>query len=216
MKRLALFLALGSFPPITFAETPSPNAATTEPHAILQCTTGRAGLSNCKVIEESPEGQGLGTAALIGSACTALPKQNQAPSDTKKQSSESTIQVVVPFAGVSLPVAPNWSGCNATTLQASSPIVTPILTKKPNGNDFVRLYPDRAMNQGLNGKVLVQCTIEKDRLRPCSILQDNPKNMGFDKATLEIMKIFRVDPYSADGNSVDGGQYRIIVIWRAG
>jgi hypothetical protein len=53
-------------------------------------------------------------------------------------------------------------------------------------------------------------------LDPCSVLQETPEHYDFGKATLEIMKIFKVEPQDSNGLSVEGGQYRTVMFWRIG
>jgi hypothetical protein len=145
VKRLALMLAIIGVPQSGMAAKTPQSAAAPIPHATIQCMTGGGGFSNCRVVDEAPDGQGLGVAALIGSPCLQMETQKAGADSEAPVNQEKSIRLVIQFPGAPLPIAPNWFGCNATLLQASSPLSHPIFSKKPDGDDFVRLYPSRAL-----------------------------------------------------------------------
>ncbi|THD55407.1 M56 family metallopeptidase [Phenylobacterium sp.] len=106
---------------------------------------------------------------------------------------------------------------------ATPTVTTPIWTRKPTIEDIARLYPADAAKQGLSAQVVVTCRIGVDgRLAECGIGRDDVKVAGrepsladqdFGTATLQLAKIFRMQPVSRDGQKTAGGVVRIPVRW---
>jgi TonB family protein len=185
------------------------------PHATLQCSEVEYMLSGCKVVEEVPEGDGLGAAAQIGSACIEMNKSNSGTGPVKQSDgNDDMIELDFQFPGARLPVAPNILGCKASLDLVMKPILWPKFLSKATGNDYEEYYPARANEDFVQGGVVVQCTINDGHLNGCLILKESPENYGFGQSTLKIMNRFRVAPLDDRGHPVEGGQFRTIVHWR--
>jgi beta-lactamase regulating signal transducer with metallopeptidase domain len=112
---------------------------------------------------------------------------------------------------------------NAQSLQGAP--FHSIWLKKPSGDDLVSLYPAEALARNLTGDVLMACKVGADgRLNGCDIkrvdvtgahVPDNPANdPGFGAATLELSKLFQMEPVSASGKPTAGTEIRIPVRFR--
>lgn len=108
---------------------------------------------------------------------------------------------------------------NAQPTQAAS--FHSIWIKKPTGDDMMRLYPAEAVANGLTGEVVMSCKVGADgRLNRCTILRatvsgdDGPApaaDPGFGAATLELAKLFQMEPTDRRGAPTAGTEIRIPV-----
>lgn len=63
--------------------------------------------------------------------------------------------------------------------------------RKPTGDDFARLYPRLAVMRNLNGRVLLECRVaDAGDLTACSVLAENPVDVGFGEATVKLAERF--------------------------
>jgi TonB family protein len=100
----------------------------------------------------------------------------------------------------------------ATQPSQSRTVVDPDWSSKPNGADFVRLYPRKASDLGKEGKVLMQCRVERTgALSACVIKHEDPRGLGFGKATLQMAPLFRMKPKTVSGKPVSGALVTIPV-----
>jgi TonB family protein len=120
-------------------------------------------------------------------------------------------------------------GCLATALTLTllpnaaaqpGPAAPPMITTAafehlPNGAVFERFYPQAARDQGVSGRVRVQCTVSQTgTLIDCQIVSEDPKGWGFGEATLRLAGEFRVRPATADGAPTANGVISFPVVWR--
>ncbi|HWA22374.1 MAG TPA: hypothetical protein VG735_08280 [Caulobacterales bacterium] len=66
----------------------------------------------------------------------------------------------------------------------------------PTGKDFDRLYPPRALGEGLSGTTVMCCKLLPDRTYNCTLAYESPAGYGFGAAALEMSKKFRMTPES--------------------
>ena len=101
-----------------------------------------------------------------------------------------------------------------------------IWLKKPALEDLVRVYPADAIARKLTGEVVMACKVGADgRLNACDIARvsvngahapDNPADdPGFGAATLELSKLFQMEPVSPSGQPTAGTTIRIPVRFQA-
>jgi protein TonB len=86
---------------------------------------------------------------------------------------------------------------------------------RPTQRDFQSAYPQRALNDGVNGHVSLQCTAAEGGWLDCSVSDENPRGYGFGAAALELSRKFRLEPTSPDGRSVAGGRVEVPVEFRS-
>jgi len=107
-------------------------------------------------------------------------------------------------------------------MRSVKPAFHSIWLKKPALEDLVRLYPADALAKNLTGDVLMACKVGADgRLNDCDIARvsvsgahvpDNPADdPGFGAATLELSKLFQMEPTNASGQPTAGTTIRIPV-----
>jgi protein TonB len=85
--------------------------------------------------------------------------------------------------------------------------------QQPNGRDFVRFYPSRAMDREQTGRVVLDCLVSADGTISCSVASEDPPGWGFGEASLRASRLFRVAPQTADGRPTSGGRFRKTLIW---
>jgi protein TonB len=87
-------------------------------------------------------------------------------------------------------------------------ITNPDWIHKPGADEFAQYYPQRAMELGKEGSVVISCTVtEKGTLTGCSTSEEDPPGFGFADAAVKISRYFKMKPKQVDGQSVAGGQF---------
>lgn len=96
-----------------------------------------------------------------------------------------------------------------------------IWIRKPTGDDMARLYPAEAVAKGLTGDVTMSCKVGADgRLNGCTIDRATVSgdsgpapaaDPGFGAATLELAKLFQMEPTNRLGAPTAGTEIRIPV-----
>ena len=62
----------------------------------------------------------------------------------------------------------------------------------------------------VEGKATLNCTVDaKGQLQSCSVVSEEPADMGFGDAAMKLSKLFKMRPQTKDGQPVDGGTVRI-------
>ena len=157
--------------------------------------TATGGLSDCKVWHEYPEGAGFGGAAVKLAPTFAM---------------RTTQTDGAPAAGgyVIMPINFDLDG-PATVVEArpdGSRVVTkPAWLRLPTPVDLARYYPSRAQNLGKHGRAVVRCTVTFAGLfTDCVVVSEDPAEFGFGQTTLRMVKLFRMRPWTADGQSIEG------------
>jgi TonB family protein len=105
----------------------------------------------------------------------------------------------------------------AAHAQTSSPLhALPIKglhwLRKPSGEDIAAAYPQRAKDQAVSGRILLECqTTAGGSFSSCTILSVAPDDFGFGEAALKLSRLFRLDP-KQDGVVLEGGVIQIPII----
>ncbi|HEX7886545.1 MAG TPA: energy transducer TonB, partial [Phenylobacterium sp.] len=91
-----------------------------------------------------------------------------------------------------------------------SVITNPDWLRRPTGDDINRYYPDRASRMEVEGRATLSCQVNaRGTLESCSIVSEDPGDMGFGDAAMKMSKLFKMRPQTRDGQPVDGGTVRI-------
>lgn len=158
--------------------------------ATLTCErTERGNLAGCRLLEETPIGQGFGAAALALASRSA--------------------------DGCGPPVPPSWRAARPIrfTFTASPTAIAPYALRPgwmvaapkwrllPNSEQFLRFYPERASRRRIQGKAVLQCLATADgRMSHCDVIAEDPVGYDFGKAAVQLSTLFGIDPAECDGH----------------
>ncbi len=95
-------------------------------------------------------------------------------------------------------------------------ITNPTWLERPNGRDFQREYPERALEREREGRVVLDCVVNASGRISCSVASEDPTGWGFGPAALRISRSFRMAPATSDGSPTDGGRVRVPIAFRLG
>ncbi|MGE3143833.1 MAG: energy transducer TonB [Hyphomonadaceae bacterium] len=95
-------------------------------------------------------------------------------------------------------------------------ITNPQWIERPNGRDFAREYPDRALEREREGRVVLDCVVGADGRISCSVTSEDPEGWGFGNAALRIARSFRLAPRLENGQPTEGGRVRVPIAFRLG
>ncbi len=91
-----------------------------------------------------------------------------------------------------------------------SVVGAPVWIKTPKGDDFARVYPITARQQGLAGGATMTCRIDaKGLLNTCTVANEAPAKAGFGQAALALAPAFRMTGTDETGLATDGNQVAI-------
>ncbi len=88
-------------------------------------------------------------------------------------------------------------------------INSPEWVNVPNGRDFARFFPLRAFEEGVSGRVVLDCIVAADGLLGCTVASHEPEGYGFDDAGMRISRYFRMTTETRQGVSTVGGRVRV-------
>lgn len=67
----------------------------------------------------------------------------------------------------------------------------------PSGDDVSSVYPAHEQRLHNSDRVVLDCAIADDgTLQSCDVVDDKRPNVGFDKAALKLVKLFKMSPLS--------------------
>lgn len=87
-------------------------------------------------------------------------------------------------------------------------VANPHWRRRPS--DLGRYYPERAIQRGVEGEVLLDCLVGTSGLLNCSVSQETPASWGFGEAALRISRDYQMAPATRNGVPVEG-RYRMRV-----
>ncbi len=88
-------------------------------------------------------------------------------------------------------------------------------SQRPNASDYSRYYPRRARYNGIDGRVVLSCVVQRSLRLQCSVAEENPPGQGFGDAALRIARRFRAERQFPDGRSTVGAQVNMPMVFRA-
>ena len=88
-------------------------------------------------------------------------------------------------------------------------VTDPVWVSRPSGADIALAYPDGAARASFQGSAVLLCTAtEAGLLADCAVEAEDPPNMGFDAAVLELSRHFVLHPKDKQGDFVMGRPVR--------
>jgi hypothetical protein len=159
----------------------------------LGCRVNSAGeLTNCTLLDESPDGAGFGRAGLFLSTAFRVEMSGKG-ARWKGQ----TISVSIDFT------PPQYARI-APDAAAAGPSRGARLVRWVNGPPWAH-YPLRARLTGLSGRVRLRCRVGHNGVVPqCSAVDEQPKGLGFGLAAEQGVRNLRVSSKTLDGSDTEG------------
>jgi protein TonB len=81
-------------------------------------------------------------------------------------------------------------------------IMSPRWQERPR--NLQRFYPQRALERGVEGEVMLNCLVRVSGLLACTIVSESPRGWGFADAAQRIAAAHRMMPATRDGVAVEG------------
>jgi|GEM_PF-2874676 len=105
--------------------------------------------------------------------------------------------------------SPTWA-----QLDAAQTLIDPDWAARPNSHSFIRHYPQRALEQTLDGEAVVDCLVVDDGKLSCIGIEETPTGEGFAEAAVGIARDYRVRR-GQDGTPALGRRVRLSVHFNA-
>lgn len=77
-------------------------------------------------------------------------------------------------------------------------------------------YPAAAQEQGIGGRVVLECPIGEDGRLACVVTEETPADMAFGAAALRMSEDWRIAPRTRDGEPTAGGRIRRTLVFEPG
>ena len=91
----------------------------------------------------------------------------------------------------------------------SPPVVSnPQWVRRPR--DLARYYPPRALERGMEARVVMDCAVSVQGMLNCSVVSETPENWGFGEAARRISRDYQMVPATRDGMPIEA-RYRLVV-----
>ena len=97
---------------------------------------------------------------------------------------------------------------------APAVITNPQWIERPNGRDFAREYPERALERERSGRVVLDCVVGSSGRISCSVASEDPSGWGFGDAAIRISRRFRMSPQTVNGEPTEGGRVRVPITFQ--
>lgn len=170
------------------------------------------------------------------------PRSSTPPSTTQQQAAVTqTASASSPASGGPISLSPGSSQQPASTTPAPTitppPVTTPtqpastsrttrpaevrppsgsvVWTQRPSARRISELYPQRALREGLGGRVQLDCTVNPNLSLNCSVASETPAGEGFGRAALTAANSYRARATLSDGSSAVGTRTRLAVNFQA-
>jgi periplasmic protein TonB len=93
-------------------------------------------------------------------------------------------------------------------------IRNPSWVQRPSGRQLADLYPRIAAERGISGGATLMCeVIGSGAVRNCAVIDESPKGRGFGEAALASARLFKLNPRTVDGETVEGAKVRIPLVF---
>lgn len=113
------------------------------------------------------------------------------------------------------PLEPDVDSATSDWGQPSPAEITqPRWIETPNGADFARHYPRRALERERDGRVVLDCVVAATGRLGCAVASETPAGWGFGEAALRISESFRMSPMLENGQPTEGGRVRVPIAFQ--
>ncbi|MGQ0531369.1 MAG: hypothetical protein ACT4OF_01590 [Caulobacteraceae bacterium] len=90
-----------------------------------------------------------------------------------------------------------------------------VWVQRPSARRIADLYPQRALREGVGGRVVLDCRVLGDLSVSCSVVSETPAGAGFGRAALGATSAYRARATLSDGLSAVGSSARIAMNFQA-
>ena len=132
-------------------------------------------------------------------------ERNTSPPEDSVEESPSVYCAFVPSACPQEPPDPTFG----------SVVGAVVWVERPTARRISELYPQRALRQGLGGRVALDCTVLASLAVECAVASESPPGEGFGRAALAAAQSYRSRPTLSDGRSAVGTRTRVIMSFQA-
>lgn len=87
--------------------------------------------------------------------------------------------------------------------------------QRPSARRIADLYPQRALREGIGGRVTMDCVVQASLGVSCTIASESPSGEGFGRAALSAAGSYRAQPSLSNGQSAVGTRTRLSVSFQA-
>lgn len=77
-------------------------------------------------------------------------------------------------------------------------------------------YPATAQEQGIGGRVVLECPVGDDGRLACVVTEETPEGMAFGAAALRMSEDWRISSRTRDGQPTAGGRIRRTLVFKPG
>lgn len=103
----------------------------------------------------------------------------------------------------------------AATPQRPPPQGSVAWAQRPSARRISDAYPQRALRDGIGGRVELDCTVLPSLALNCSVASETPAGQGFGRAALAAAGSYRAQASLSDGASASGARTRIVIQFQA-
>jgi len=93
-------------------------------------------------------------------------------------------------------------------------LIDPPWTSRPTPRDLAEYFPERAAENNITGRVVLDCIVDAAGQLLCRVLSEDPRGYGFADASLRAARDFRVELRTPDGTPTEGASIRLPIQWR--
>ena len=90
-----------------------------------------------------------------------------------------------------------------------------VWAQRPSSRRISDVYPQRALREGVGGRVVLSCRVLGNLSVSCTIASETPAGTGFGAAAMSVASSYRSRPTLSDGTSAVGSTARIAVNFQA-
>lgn len=168
----------------------------------------------------------LNTLSVIGSSGAAEPSPVSVSSNSSSTAAASpaTESAALPPPTQRRPASPPASdpapatgaaNISSTPSTGNGELLTGVTwTSRPDGNDVMRYYPQRAQEREQQGRVQMLCQIQEGGSITCLVDSEDPAGWGFGEAALRVARHYRAAPTTDTGESTAGKTTRVVIRFR--
>jgi hypothetical protein len=209
LKGFCTALTVLLVPSLGSAQSPTTSAPKvgSDPGAKIACKASEYFYWACRVTSETPEGQGVGAAAMRVAACLR--------GSTQYSATSVDVEIPIEFKGLTAQQVVGSADCPFDPAEPEElPGADPVFIRKPTGNDIAKYYPPRAMDFGKEGWVVAECQAVQNKFKNCRILREYPLGLDFGAATKRISDVIELRSLDKDDQPVEGRLFRMAMAFR--